>query len=396
MAARTEILRPPVTALSPWAWVQKNLFSTWYNALLTFLSLVVLYFSLGGLLRWATQEARWEVVTRNLRLFMVGQYPGEEMWRVAMVVVLVSALFGLSGGAKGGILRSVSLGLAAGFTLLALLPFGLEVRGWLLANVGLLAFTYLVARGLRPQGRWLLLGWGLFFPLSFLLLAGVRGNDFLPSVSTQLWGGLLLTFVLAVVGILASFPLGVFLALGRRSTMPAISGFSIAFIEVIRGVPLVTVLFMADLMIPLFLPEGARIDRLARVLVAIILFEAAYLAENVRGGLQAIPEGQYEAARALGLNPALMMLLIILPQALRNVIPALVSQFISLFKDTSLVAVVGLLDFLNIGRAVLGNPEFLGRYREVFVFAALGYWVFSYSLSWVSRRLEAVLGVGKR
>lgn len=396
MATRTQVLPPPATTLSPLTWAQKNLFSNWYNTFLTFLSLGVVYLILSAFLGWATQEARWEVITRNLRLFIVGQYPPEETWRVAAVVVLISALFGLSWGTWGGVLRSIALGMGIGFALLMALPFDLEVSLWLISNILAIGGGYWLAQRAGLPGRVVLLAWVLFFPLSYLLLAGLEGNEILPAVSTQLWGGLLLTFVLSVVGILASFPLGVLLALGRRGSLVAIRTFSVAFIEVIRGVPLVTVLFMADLMIPLFLPETVRIDRLTRVVVAIILFEAAYLAENVRGGLQAIPEGQYEAARAVGLSTPLMMLIIILPQALRKVIPAIVSQFISLFKDTSLVAVVGLLDFLSIGRAILGNPDFLGLYREVFVFVAIVYFIFSYFLSWVSRRLEAVLGVGRR
>jgi general L-amino acid transport system permease protein len=198
------------------------------------------------------------------------------------------------------------------------------------------------------------------------------------------------------VGIVFSFPIGVLLALGRQSELPIVRWFCVGFIEIVRGVPLITILFMAQLMLPLFLPSGVTIDRVLRAMVGITLFSAAYLAENVRGGLQAIPKGQYEAAYALGLNSALSMGLIILPQALRLIIPILVGQFIALFKDTALVAIVGLFDLVGIAKTVLAQPAFLGTHREVYAFISLLYWVFSYAMSYVSIRLEESLGVGKR
>ena len=175
----------------------------------------------------------------------------------------------------------------------------------------------------------------------------------------------MLTFLLALVGIVASFPLGVLLALGRRSDLPVLKGLCVLFIELVRGVPLVSLLFMTQVIVPLFLPEDLRVDRVLRALFAITLFSSAYMAENVRGGLQSVPQGQVEAARALGLGGAHTMLFIVLPQALRAVIPAIVGQFISLFKDTSLVVTVGLLDVLGIGKSiVLGNVEWVGSQRE--------------------------------
>jgi len=199
-----------------------------------------------------------------------------------------------------------------------------------------------------------------------------------------------------VVGIVFSFPLGVLLALGRRSQLPVVRWISVAYIELIRGVPLITLLFMASTMVPLFLPSGTNIDRVLRAMVGITLFSAAYLAENVRGGLQAIPRGQYEAASALGLNGALTMALVIMPQALRLIIPVLVGQFISLFKDTTLVATIGLLDLLGIARSVLAQPQFISYQHEVLVFITLVYWVISYAMAVLSRRLETALGVGER
>jgi general L-amino acid transport system permease protein len=188
----------------------------------------------------------------------------------------------------------------------------------------------------------------------------------------------------------------VLLALGRQSELPVIRWFSILYIEVVRGVPLVTVIFMASLVLPLFLPGNLRIDQAVRALVAFTLFTAAYIAENVRGGLQAIPRGQIEAARALGLHGWLITLFIVLPQALRAVIPANVGQFISLFKDTSLVFVAALLDLFNMGRSILANPEWLGFDGEMVLFIAFVYWVCTYSMAYLSRRLEKILGVGER
>ena len=207
----------------------------------------------------------------------------------------------------------------------------------------------------------------------------------------------MLTFLLALVGIVASFPLGVLLALGRRSDLPVLKGLCVLLIELVRGVPLVSLLFMTQVIVPLFLPEDLRVDRVLRALFAITLFSSAYMAENVRGGLQSVPQGQVEAARVLGLGGAHTMLFIVLPQALRAVIPAIVGQFISLFKDTSLVVTVGLLDVLGIGKSiVLGNVEWVGSQREVYIFIALLFWVFTYSMSYASRKLESALGVGQR
>jgi general L-amino acid transport system permease protein len=215
-------------------------------------------------------------------------------------------------------------------------------------------------------------------------------------VTSTLWGGLLLTVLLAAVGIVLSFPLGVLLALGRRSSLPAARLLSTAYIELIRGVPLVTILFMADIMLPLLLPGEWRIDRVARAMGGITLFSAAYVAENVRGGLQSIPSGQIEAARALGLGSVQMNLYIVLPQALRAVIPANVGLFISLLKDTTLVTIVGLLELLGIGRAILAQPESLGAHLEVYAFIAAAFFLLCYAMSQASYRLERALGVGVR
>jgi general L-amino acid transport system permease protein len=274
-------------------------------------------------------------------------------------------------------------------------PLGLLPAGAFVLNAGLVWAAFFVGlRGIVPR-RAMLIAWLLSLPASFLLLSGI-GDSAVPSVSTNLWGGLLLTVLLATVGILLSFPLGVVLALGRRSQLPVVRILSTGYIELIRGVPLVTILFMADIILPLFLPGEWRLDRVARAMGGITLFSAAYVAENVRGGLQAIPTGQVEAAQALGLTGIQTNLSIVLPQALRSVIPANVGLFISLLKDTTLVTIIGLLELLGIGRAVLAQSESLGASLEVYAFVAGAFFVLCYAMSQASYRLERALGVGTR
>ena len=230
-----------------------------------------------------------------------------------------------------------------------------------------------------------------------LIIRGLGLTDLMPVVPSNLWGGLLLSLLLSIVGIVFSFPLGVLLALGRQSKLPAIRTLSIIYIEFIRGVPLISLLFMSQVMLQIFLPAAMPpIDRVVRAMVAVTLFSAAYTAENVRGGLQSIPNGQYEAAHALGLNGFQTMTRIILPQAIVAVIPVLVGQFIGLFKDTSLVALVGLFDLLGIARVILSNPDWLGTQQEVYLVVGAIYWIFSYAMSYTSRQLEVTLGAGRR
>jgi general L-amino acid transport system permease protein len=265
-----------------------------------------------------------------------------------------------------------------------------------LPAVALVAFVLGRLGGKRIQ-RTVITLWLLYLPVVILIVRGLtQAPGSLQVVPSAFWGGLLLTLLLTAVGILVSFPLGVLLALGRRSELPIIRWTSIAYIELFRGVPLVTILFMAQIMLPLFLPAGMNIDRILRAMVGIILFTAAYQAENIRGGLQVIPVGQYEAAKALGLGAAQTTVLIILPQALRNVIPVLVGQFIALYKDTSLVAIVGLLDLLGIAKSIVSQPQFIGLQREAYLFVTLIYWFVSYFMAYLSQRLEVALGVGER
>jgi general L-amino acid transport system permease protein len=271
----------------------------------------------------------------------------------------------------------------------------LLAAGALALNAALVWIAYALALRVAIPRRVLTWSWIASLPVAYALIGGF-GVTALPSVSTNAWGGLLLTVVLAVTGIILSFPLGVLLALGRRSRLPAVRVLSTAYIELIRGVPLVTILFMADIILPLFLPGEWRLDRVARAIGGITLFSAAYVAENVRGGLQAIPLGQVEAAQALGLNGIQTNRFIVLPQALRAVIPANVGLFIALLKDTTLVTIIGLLELLGISRSVLAQSESFGAQMEVYVFIAAVFFVLCYAMSQASYRLERQLGVGVR
>lgn len=333
---------PPIMRVGVLGWIKDNLFNSWLNAVLTFVAGYVAFVFLRLILRFIIVEADWTVISHNLVLFAIGQYPRAQSGRVIASLGIVLALTALT------------------------------VALWRRS----------------PRVRPVLVGLWLLSPVAIaLLLAGIEGSSLLPKVRTQLWSGLMLTLILTVGGIVGSFPLGVLLALGRRSDLIIIKWLCTIYIEVIRGVPLITVLFMAQVMVPLFL--HATVEVVIRAMLGIILFSAAYLAENVRGGLQAIPKGQIEAAEALGLGTPLVTMLIVLPQALRIVIPAIVGMFISLFKDTTLVSIVTLLDLLGIAEAALAqNPEFQAHKTEVFVFLACIYFVFSYVMSSAARRIE--------
>ncbi|RKU17532.1 amino acid ABC transporter permease [Candidatus Poribacteria bacterium] len=383
-------MKPPAHTKGFARWLKDNLFNTWYNVLLSCLALIFLFFAFKGLLTWAFTEAKWEVIPANLQLFGVGAYPREQIWRVWSVIYILCLLVGLSAGMWGGLVLRFAVVLAGIWFIGALLPFELSTRGWFLGAVATTTVSLFLGRGRTGLRPWILGGWLLSFPLIMIVLRGFGENG----VLTSNWGGLLLTLILAVVGIVVSFPLGVFLALCRQSNLPAIRWVSTAYIETVRGVPLITILFMGNILIPIFMP-GLDINQVLRMGLAITFFSAAYMAENVRGGLQGIPRGQHEAAQAIGLNYVQTMLFIVLPQALRSVIPAIVGQFIALFKDTSLVAIIGLIDLLGVARSVIANPDWFGLQAEVYLFAAIIYFVFSYSMSYVSQEIETALGVGE-
>ena len=386
----TQEMKPPANTKGFARWLKDNLFSTWYNTLLTCLALVFLFLVLKGILAWAFIEAKWSVIPANAQLFAVGSYPREQMWRIWGVIYILSVLIGLSAGMWGGLVLRLAVVLGGVSFIGALFPVELSTRGWFLGTVVAMGVPLFLGRGRMGLRPWILGGWLLSFPLVMVVLRGFGENG----VLTSNWGGLLLTLILAVVGIVVSFPLGVFLALCRQSNLPAIRWVSTAYIETVRGVPLITILFMGNILIPIFMP-GLDINQVLRMMLGITFFSAAYMAENVRGGLQGIPNGQQEAAQAVGLNYVQTMRFIVLPQALRSVIPAIVGQFIALFKDTSLVSIIGLIDLLGIAKSVIANPDWLGLQAEVYLFAGVIYFVFSYSMSYISQKIETALGVGK-
>jgi len=284
------------------------------------------------------------------------------------------------------------LGLGIGGLITVLPPVPLAYRGALTGEIlvflGGVFLGGCIARLPGNLGRWLPLLWFGSFGIGLWLL---RGGFGLAIVSTNEWSGLLLTVFLSIVSISFCFPLGVLLALGRQSELLALRWLATLHIEVIRGVPLISILFMGQVMIPLFLPEGMRPDRVLRAIVGLTIFSAVYMAENIRGGLQSIPTGQIEAANALGLNAPLTLAFVVLPQALKVSIPAIIGQFISLLQDTTLLSIVGLLELLGLSRAILANPQFVGRNAETYLFIGVLYWFFCYAMSLGGRQLEKSL-----
>jgi len=402
MTHTSETLHPPDPP-GLMTWMKKNLFGSWFNSLLTLLSIVIIYYSVVGFFTWVFTTADWRPVVSAPLLYLIGQYTRAEMWRPGLSLWIVTFLIGMSWGVWEKYLKAFAVFLAVLLGLSAVVPLDaatltMGVRAAFLVNPILIYLGYLIGKRGSVRSRHVMALWMLASILIVLvILPGFEGNSLLPKVETTVWGGLLVTLLLAVGGIALSFPIGVLLALGRRSSLPVVKIFSIFFIEVIRGVPLITILFMFSIILALFLPAESRIDRVLRALIGMTIFSAAYMAENIRGGLQSIPPGQIEAAKSIGLNNFQTLILIVLPQALRAVIPSIVGQFISLFKDTTLVVIVGINDVLGMGRSILGtDPEFVRLQSEVYIFIALIFWVFSYFMSYASLQLEKNLGVGER
>ena len=404
-------LPPPRSETGVIGWMHANLFKNWYNGVLTVLSAVVIAVVLWFGLKWVFIEADWTVIATLGGRMIIGQYnieaacPGQNcFWRPQAVLLMVTALLGMGWGFNGGrFIMRIVVAVAAALALLAFLPYDFDTMGWdvrllLLANPVALMAGWAVGR-YTPlgSGRGIVITGVVIFLLTLVLLRGVPWIPGLQPVSVIYWGGLMLNLLLAVVGIVLSLPLGIALALGRRGNLPVVKLLCVVFIEVFRGVPLITLLFMSQVLVPLAFPEGFPVNSLLRAGIVITLFSAAYMAENVRGGLQALNPGQAEAARSLGLPGWQTTIFISLPQAIRNVIPAIVGQFIALFKDTSLVYIIGMLDVVEISRAFIqGNAEFLKSAQELFIFLALVFWIFTYTMSYVSRHIERVMGVGIR
>ncbi|MCC7426475.1 MAG: amino acid ABC transporter permease [Alphaproteobacteria bacterium] len=357
---------PPMLQTGIVGWLRANLFSSWISTAVTLALAYLLVRYAIAFVDWAFINAVWSVpgqdtsacravegsgacwalITEKHRFILFGTYPYDEHWRPALCCVIFVGLYLISA----------------------------NKRFWRRE----LALIWLVSLG----------------AIGVLLWGGILG---LTYVEQERWGGLVITLVLATFGIAFAFPLAIVLALGRRSTsLPAVRALCVVYIELIRGVPLISLLFMASVMFPLFLPEGLNIDKLLRAQVAIILFAAAYLAEVIRGGLQAIPRGQYEAAEALGLSYWKKTGLIVLPQALRLVIPPMVNNFIGLFKDTSLVLIIGIFDLLNAAKTSIIEPAWQGFGVEAYIKVSIIYFVFCYAMSKYSQRLEAELNPGRR
>ena len=363
--------KPPVATTGILGWLRTNLFFNWWNSIITLFVIYILYLFIPWILNWTIFDANFiynhlgeritnqEMCTRNLDpekggacwaviyvrfyQFIYGFYPKVEVWRVNIAYFMLA---------------------------IALIP---------------LLFTKI------PYRKYCLYFTYVFPIIAYFLLNGGFG---LEPVSTNKWGGLLVTLVLGCTGIALAFPIGIILALGRRSKLPVVSMLCTLFIEFIRGVPLITLLFFGMVMLPFFLPAGIDLDGLIRVLVAVTLFQSAYMAEVIRGGLQAIPIGQYEAAKSLGMSYWRMNLLIILPQAIRISIPPIVNTSIGLFKDTTLVLIVGILDLLGIGRGTLADTNWLGLSYEIYFFVSLVFFIFTFGMSRYSLYLEKKLKTG--
>ena len=363
--------KPPKSQIGALLWIKENLFSTWMNGILTALSFYLLYISVPPLLDWLLISANfsfgtidffgfniqfsdematnsdcerggacWPFIYEKFDMFIYGFYPREELWRPNVVFALTALLF-------------------------------VAVK---------------LTKNLKHKNR-ILVSLLTAYPIaSYFLLLG--GFGILPIVETYKLGGLMLTLIIAGVGIIISFPIGILLALGRQSELSTVRFFSVMYIEFIRAVPLITILFMASNVLPLFFDAGITMDKLMRALIAITLFQAAYMAEVVRGGLQAIPKGQYEAADAIGLSYYQKNILIVLPQALKISIPNIVGSSISLFKDTTLVLIIGLMDFLAVVTAAAADKDWLGRHLEGYIFVAMVLWVMLYTMSRYSKKLE--------
>ena len=355
-------LRPPVLSLGPLGWLRAHLFNSWPNSILTILAVWLIVRVVPPVFNWAIVDAVtgpqpaaacrapgagacWSFIYEKWRFILFGLYPPDQHWRPALAI----------------------------FIIIAMLVASCDKRlwGWMLAAIWL--------SGVAAVG--------------ILMAGGVLG---MPYVDDTRWGGLALTLIISIVGMIAGFPLAVALALGRRSDLPALRGLSVGFIELVRGVPLISVLFMASVMIPLFLPRDVTIDKLLRAQVGYALFFSAYLAEAIRGGLQAIPRGQYEAADSLGLSYWQKTLKIILPQALKLVIAPMVNNFIGQFKDTSLVIIIGIFDLMMTAKTALSDPAWLGFYKEAYLFIGMIYFGFCFFMSRYSLWLERHLNRGNR
>jgi general L-amino acid transport system permease protein len=424
-------LPPPRSMVGPIAWLRQNLFSSAGNSILTIVCLWIVYELISSIVSWGfltaiwsgtdgtacqveNAGACWPFIAAKFGQFMYGRYPDAERWRVNLTYGMAAAgliplmipavpgkkwaaffVFGIFPGLAYWLLTGSTPGVAFGSLS--------DIVGLICVVAALVLLIAPRLSGASASTR--TSATALALPFAFLAWPVVLGWIFnygglpaLPVVETQFWGGMLITLVVATVGITLSFPIGIALALGRRSKMPLVRYASIWFIEFVRGVPLITILFMSSVMLPLFMAPGTNIDKLLRALIGVSLFSGAYMAETVRGGLQAIPRGQFEAADALGLSYGKKMGLIVLPQALKVVIPNIVSSFIGLFKDTTLVLIIGLFDLLGIVQQNMADSKWFSPSTAVtgYVFAGILFWVFCFGMSRYSQFMERKLNTTNR
>jgi general L-amino acid transport system permease protein len=467
MIAEAERNRPPSEKLPPGEWAKKHLFNNWYNSVITVVMALIIAALTFGAIRWVF-TTDFAIIRKSLRLFMIGQFPREELTRLWVSFLLMAVTLGFTSGAAAhntyddalekelpaakeswlslfrrfwaivfiliffvSFARTLPpyLGLAAVFATVVIT----RELGWRISRsvrdraafigVGVGIASFLALAGTGGLGRWacalLFATWATFelgrrdvrsdnvgtlIRIGAAVAAGAVAFSIVDTLDISgfgwdEWGGLHLNIFVTVVGLGLGLPFGILLAMGRRSELPIIRAASVLFIEFVRGVPLISLLLFSNLMLGLFFPLGSDLpSELTLAMIVIMGFSAAYIAEIVRGGLQSVPKGQIEAAQASGLSPGAVQRLVVLPQALRNVIPAMVGQFISLFKDTSLLSIIGVLEFLNVSAVANAQTEFIGKGLAVvtYPFVALGFWAFAYTMSKESRRLETKLGVGTR
>lgn len=459
--------RPPPTLerRNALAWAAHRLFPNIRSGILTVILIPLLGYMAYRAFLFVAVNGQWEVVERNLTLFMQGTFPRDEQWRIVAQIVLLALAAGIGAGTASAsahdraveaglpFIRSGPLDLIRRFWsvitfVLILLYFASTATPWLVVVGTIVSFVIGLGARFLPS-RWRNVGWalmGLALVAGFQVVSGTAGRAWIisavllalgslsvvsfeglpkgwarlggrtavvlgasavvflfysnvvdPGVGWDHWSGLHLTLWVSALAIVLSFPLGLMLALARRSSLPALSALATGYIELIRGVPLITLLFMGQFILGFMLPTGSNLSDISRAIAAMTLFTAAYVAEIVRGGLQSLPRGQTEAGQALGLAPPTTMRKIILPQALRAVIPAMVGQFISLFKDSTLLLIIAIHEFLGVRSLVHAQADFRAvAHAETLVFAAIGYWAFSYAMSKESQRLEHRLRVGER
>ncbi len=390
---------PPLRRATPLQRLRQGLFASRLDGLISIGLIAALLAVAFGLLRWALVQAEWAVIQVNSTLFAVGRYPEPQQWRLWLLTALLALATGLSWGLLRGrvwprndrLAAVILAGLALWLPWALKLALVLQARWWAITALLLLSRWACGRWGrlIPPASRRLVpLIWPLLYLLGMVLISGGLG---LVQVPTAEWGGLLLTLIEASFAILLCFPLGVLLALGRRSELLLLRWGSVVYIEFFRGAPLITLLFLGQNILGFLLPGGLAPERVWRAAWVLTFFAAAYVAEAVRSGLAAVPRGQLEAARSLGLPMPQALIHVVLPQALRVALPATVGQFISLLQDTTLLSLIGLLDLLGTARTVMANPAFLGKNAEVYLVLAVLFWCCCAALGLGSRALETRL-----